>query len=432
MKMKNTLSLIYIVILIITLGSYPLTVSADDTKDSSVILPDFISFSNGNGSVTKTGQETNADYETYSYSCKTDNVESVVQEYIRELRKFGIYISQSEKEVYDIKTNDANYGVALSDKNPDRKKFSLEDEVHKWSFSDVSIYITFSTGGSYGNQYVLISYAKGSYKIADTGAKMKQIRRFSPEDYYFYRNQLKSDAQKKAYDYILSKLEAMESPISLEELKTRMNYDEFFLVLYSVLVDNPQIFTLDDNTIGDVKYNKDGSVSSFSAYYHYDKKDLPEMKKAYEKAVANALTVIDPYMTDYQKELALHDWLCHHIRYDHSISAGSTGSYNGIVKGQAVCEGYSESFTELLHRAGIEAATVYGFVESANGTFDFGHAWNIVRIDGMWYYVDVTWDDTSPLRYDYFNLTTAQMGVDHKNGIGTFPLCNSKEASYRK
>ena len=431
--MKNALSLIHIVILIITLGAYPLSVSADDAKDASVILPDFISFSNGNGLVSKTGQESSADYVTYSYSCKTDNVEFVVQEYIRELRKFGIYISQSEKEVYDIKTNDANYGVALQDKNQGRNKFSYEDEFHEWTFSDVSIYITFSTGGSYyGYQYVLISYAKGSYKIADTGAKMKHIRRFSPEDYYFYRNQLKSDAQKKAYDYLLSKLEAMESPISLEELKTRMDYDEFFLVLYSVLIDNPQIFTVDDNKIGDVKYNKDGSVRSFSVYYHYDKKDLPEMKKAYEKAITKAMTVIDPYMTDYQKELALHDWLCRHIRYDYSIGFRSACSYNGIVNGQAVCEGYSESFTELLHRAGIEAATVYGFVKSEKGIFDFGHAWNIVRIDGMWYYVDVTWDDTSPLNYDYFNLTTAQMGVDHKNGIGTFPLCNSKEASYHK
>lgn len=430
--MKKVLLLIYMIILIVTLGAFPLSVSADDSGDIAVILPDIISFSNGTGSVYQTNQESDKDYETYSYACKTNHVESVVQEYIRELRKFGIYISKSEKMVYDSKTNDANYGVALQDKNPGRKKFSLNDEIHEWSFKDVSIYISFSTGGLYDEQYVVISYAKGSYEIADSGAKMKKNRRISPADYYFYRNQLKKDEQKKAYDYILSKTEAMESPISLEGLKTRMDYDEFFLIWYSVLIDNPQIFTVDDTKIGDIKYNKDGTVRSFSVYYHYDKKDLPKMKIAYEKAIAEALKVINPYMTDYQKELALHNWVCRHICYDDRIGDKSACSYSAIVDGLAVCEGYAEAFTELLHRAGIEAATVYGFILPGKESSDNSHAWNIVRIDGKWYYVDVTWDDTSPISYDYFNLTTAQMGVDHKNGIGTFPLCNSKEASYCK
>ena len=302
-----------------------------------------------------------------------------------------------------------------------------------WLFEDISVYIAFSTGGNYDNQYIMISYAKGGYEIADTGAKMRKNRQFSPADYYFYRNQLKTDAQKKAYDYILSKTEAMETTISLAGLPARMDYDEFFLVWYSVLVDNPQVFTvINDTGIGEIKYFSDGTVRSFRVWYSADKKDVPGMKKAYEQAVAEALKVIDPYMTDYQKELALHDWLCNHIQYDYSFGNKSACSYSGLVNGSAVCEGYAEAFTELLHRAGIDAATVYGFVTPEYEYTNNNHAWNIVRIDGNWYYVDVTWDDISPIRYDYFNITTAQMALDHINGIGTFPLCNSRDASYRK
>lgn len=423
--MRKGLSLVFIVILTVILSPLTLTASANDSKDL-LIVPDLISFSNGIGSVYETGQESNAGFKTYSYQCQTNQVESVVQEYIRELRKHGIYISQSKKTVYDSTTNDANFGVALQDKNSNRAKYAYKDSLHGWSFKDVSIYISFSTGGDYDSQYIEISYAKDCYNIADTQARMRMDRSFSPADYYFYRKQLKTDAQKSAYDYILKKVESMETTISLEGLSTRMDYDEFFLVWYSVLVDNPQIFTTDDTYIGDISYFNDGTVRSFRVSYYKDKNDLPALEKRYEQAIAEALKVIDPYMTDYQKERALHDWLCNHVSYDYNISVGTTCSYGAIVDGQAVCEGYSEAFTELLHRAGIDAATVYGFALPEENFSNNSHAWNIVCISGDWYYVDVTWDDdTYPIRYDYFNMSTEQMALDHVNGIGTFPLCGS-------
>lgn len=429
--MKKVISMLYIVIQAFIFASFAASAYAIDSH-APLVLPDIVSFSNGIGSVSQTGQETSTDFEKYLYQCQTDQDEAVVQEYIRELRKYGIYISQSEKTVYDSMTNDANYGIALYDTNRDQAK-QFHDDLHGWIFHHVSIYIAFSTGGCYDTQYITISYAKNSYRLENTGAKMRTDRSFHPEDYYFYRDQLESDALKAAYDDILSKVETMESPISLDGLPARMDYDEFFLVWYSVLIDNPQIFTVDDTQFGEIKYNDDGTVRSFSVYYYKDKKDLPSMKKAYEEAIEDALSVIDPYMTDYQKELALHDWLCNNISYDYRTNYyKSTCSYSAVVKKRAVCEGYAKPYTELLHRAGIDAATVYGFVLPEENYANNSHAWNIVCINGNWYYVDVTWDDRSPVCYDYFNLTTAQMALDHKNGIGTFPLCNSREAAYGK
>lgn len=57
----------------------------------------------------------------------------------------------------------------------------------------------------------------------------------------------------------------------------------------------------------------------------------------------------------------------------------------------------------------IECVTVEG--TAYNGTED--HAWNMVRLDGDWYCVDVTWDDpvsstpVSPAAaHMYFNVTS--------------------------
>ncbi len=428
--MKKCPLLFLIVSLINILGLFGQPASAEEANPT-LVLPELISFSNGIGSVFQTTQQVCTYYDVYFYQCMTDQVEPVVQEYIRELRKSGIFIKQSEKIVYDSATNDANYGIVLRDVKTERADFELADPSYQWGLESGSLFIVFSTGGPYDTQFIRIYYAKDRYEIADTGARMRTDRSFSPADYYFYRDQL-TDVQKTVYDYLLSKVEAMESPISLEGLPIHMDHDEFFRIWYSVLIDNPQLFMIEgDTNIMEVNNPNDGTVQSFYVYYCVDKNDLPALKKKYEDAITEAMTVIDPYMTDYQKELALHDWLCHRITYDFEIQPISQRSYSGIVDGLAICEGYSESFTELMHRAGIEAATVYGFVLPKEAFDNNSHAWNIVCIDGKWYYMDVTWNDRAPIRYDYFNITTVKMSKDHVNGIGTFPLCYSAEAAYK-
>ena len=62
-----------------------------------------------------------------------------------------------------------------------------------------------------------------------------------------------------------------------------------------------------------------------------------------------------------------------------------------------VCEGYSEAFQLLCQREGIPCITVVG---TANGG---GHAWNYVQMeDGVWYAVDLTWDDQDDIMNDFF------------------------------
>ena len=79
-----------------------------------------------------------------------------------------------------------------------------------------------------------------------------------------------------------------------------------------------------------------------------------------------------------------------------------------LVEGFAVCSGYSSSFQLLATLAGLECITVRGEANMIREE----HAWNMVRLDGEWYCVDVTWDDPSglgrvseELKHRYFNVT---------------------------
>ena len=61
------------------------------------------------------------------------------------------------------------------------------------------------------------------------------------------------------------------------------------------------------------------------------------------------------------------------------------------MDGSAVCSGYANTFYLFCKAAGLDCEYVRG--ESVPKKDDFGHAWNRVKVDGKWYYVDCTWDD---------------------------------------
>lgn len=121
-------------------------------------------------------------------------------------------------------------------------------------------------------------------------------------------------------------------------------------------------------------------------------------------------------------ELKAHDYYCstYSLEYDDSCyRAGNNGyfmyahtAYGSLVKGKAVCDGYSTGFELILGRLGIPAMVITG--DGGTKTSQGGHAWNIVNLDGNWYEADTTWDDgESVLRHDFFNKTTEE----YANGI---------------
>lgn len=135
-------------------------------------------------------------------------------------------------------------------------------------------------------------------------------------------------------------------------------------------------------------------------------------------------------MTDFEKELALHDALVelgHYDRtvYNHATPQGrpdNTNPYGILVEGYGICLGYATAFQLLMDLAGVECLTVVG--ASYGSTSD--HAWNLVRLEGEWYAVDPTWNDPTSgehvtgaagerLRHRYFNVTSDYLReTDHQ------------------
>ena len=113
--------------------------------------------------------------------------------------------------------------------------------------------------------------------------------------------------------------------------------------------------------------------------------------------------------SDYQKALWLHDWLLNQLEYDNTLKWSSAES--ALTRRLGTCQAYERAYAQLLSAAGIENA-------ETRDTYD-GHTWNAMKLDGEWYQVDCTWDDSNDNWYNfdqrllYFGLTDELMAVAH-------------------
>ncbi len=178
--------------------------------------------------------------------------------------------------------------------------------------------------------------------------------------------------------------------------------------LYDDLFDNePDIFFVNGSI--SYSYNASGITSIYLEYYDTAN---PAAIAAYKTAVSRAKSAVNNDMSDVQKALALHDWLANVAEYDYETANGTAGfdemgytAYGALVKGLAVCEGYSKAYLAILRECGIKSLYI--------GSDVMNHGWNIVQLDGEWYHVDVTWDDGDmPGRIDhvYFLVSDDVMG----------------------
>lgn len=106
---------------------------------------------------------------------------------------------------------------------------------------------------------------------------------------------------------------------------------------------------------------------------------------------------------------AVHDALCERIVYRDDDSTDEDDNATGaLLNGQANCDGYSDAFYLAGTLAGLEVRCQHGEsrrLEEGDRFRDVSHMWNLLKIDGTWRVVDVTWDDQEdgPV-YTWFNI----------------------------
>ena len=102
--------------------------------------------------------------------------------------------------------------------------------------------------------------------------------------------------------------------------------------------------------------------------------------------------------SEYEKARAIYNWICSHVTYDYARLDDESyqmkySAYNAVMQHTAVCDGFAQLFYRMALTAGLDARI----------KLNENHAWNLVRIGGLYYYCDSTWDSGLPeSEYRYF------------------------------
>jgi transglutaminase/protease-like cytokinesis protein 3 len=154
-----------------------------------------------------------------------------------------------------------------------------------------------------------------------------------------------------------------------------------------------------------------------------------EEKVAYALLSDKCNEIKSTCISDYERELAVHDYIVKNFTYNTGNISTADHTVTGFLKnGTGVCEAYASTFDCMASMLGLETQLVTGNINST------AHIWNAVKLDGEYYHVDTTSDDPSPdiadtARYNYFNITTAEIAVDHLIDAGA-PQCTATRYNY--
>lgn len=233
------------------------------------------------------------------------------------------------------------------------------------------------------------------------------------QEYYF--KQLNEEEQ-RVYRELLKGIRAREKDFYL----TISQDDSIDRCYHAVLKDHPEIFWVHNHEkIYKTTYS-DSDYCTFTPGYIYTESEISEIQNAMEAGFQEVSSLIPADASDYEKVRIVYTYVIDNTQYQ---ASDDDQSIAGVFwKKEAVCAGYAGAVQYLLERIGVPCIYVDG---STQGSTE-GHAWNIVKLDGEYYYVDATNGDQP----DFLNGNAAQL-EEHKTIIYDY-LCPFPEEYEKK
>ena len=230
--------------------------------------------------------------------------------------------------------------------------------------------------------------------------------------------------------------ENYSSKIKYLDKDTVNNLDEIYSMFYTVLNNGYEIYSFKCtyNCIKDLEYIDKDKLSVINQLVSV-KNSYKTIETSYDTDYKVTLKVINTYTNEEKEKInneidrliielkvnnypsiedkikVFHDYVADHSIYDSVRAETGTSEYNSnkatgpLFEGMGICDGYTDALSFYLDKLGLENIKV------TNNE----HVWNAVKLNGIWYHIDLTWDDpiyTNGMQYtihDYFMLTTNEL-----------------------
>ena len=242
----------------------------------------------------------------------------------------------------------------------------------------------------------------------------------------YYYDQLNKE-QQRAYYAMKEGLLKLQDSFAVPMLSGKELSDLYFMIR----MDCPEIFYSVNYSY---KYYPDSTAVEMMPQYLFSKDKIREHRQAMESRIKKLARQAEK-LDEKGKELFIHDFIVQNVRYDKLKKEYSHEIIGALGNGVAVCEGMAKAVKVLCDALGLWCMIALSEANPEKG-IKYRHAWNVIRIDGQYYHLDVTFDNTLSrediIRYDYVNLSDRQIFRDHEPVIWKVPACSDKDHFYYK
>ena len=284
----------------------------------------------------------------------------------------------------------------------------------------------------------------GGDAIIPTGPIKGPIER-NPGSLNRYAYNLLNNDEKAVYDAVLEAINAFN--VELSSFSASVTDTQIQKIVDYIQRDHPEIFWFQHGAT----YYFDTTthiVNRIELKYCMTQDEAQKRQEKIDAATKSFLTSVADTMSDYEATLRIYENIIKLVDYDTiglerqkrvAISAEVPDDlrsiYGVFVNKKAVCAGYAKAMQYLLNMCGIECTYV---------TSDT-HAWNLIKLEGDYYHMDVTWGDgsdtkkdkaqTNTINYDCFCITTAELArLESHTPESSYPLpeCTATKCNYHR
>ncbi len=191
---------------------------------------------------------------------------------------------------------------------------------------------------------------------------------------------------------------------------TQLSEAQLRMALVAFKNDNPQVFWIAN--VYSYGYSPDGKDTNVQLYSYVPQSQCNTMIQQLNNKVTAIMKEMPSGLSELDRELYLFDYITKTNTYDKAAVTDTSrwkafNAYGALIEGNVVCEGYSRAMQLLSSYVNLQCLLVTGQGGGVN------HMWNIIRIDGNWYHLDITWSDNSSVLYNFFNVTDAVIMQGH-------------------
>ena len=283
------------------------------------------------------------------------------------------------------------------------------------------------TGAIFAGTYALKYFNESGKTVAPIIAEPEVVESVSYDRYAY---QQLDEETKTIYDQVYKCIIEYDDKVSL----STKDSDVLQKAYEAVMADHGDLFWI--NGYQFITYKSGDKVVGIEFLPKYTiTKDQRDVYQATIEATADEwLSGISDSASDFDKALYVFETLVNKVDYN-TDSDENQNILSVFLYQSTVCQGYADAAWYLLDRLGIDSTIIVG---TANGE---NHAWNLVYLDGAYYFMDVTWgnskyldgnnDAAKRVNYAYFAMTTEEISQNHViTSSFEVPECLSNQDNY--